>query len=67
MQPKGLIMLRRVLAASTLMLVTGCASDRALIDKSMSVTPGMTKAEVVSIMGNPKNRSFRDNAEVLQF
>jgi len=31
----------------------------------MDVTPGMTRAQLISIMGTPSDRSFRENQEAL--
>ena len=33
----------------------------------MNVNPGASKEEVLQMLGTPVNRSFRENAEVLQY
>ena len=55
------------LIALSSLLLTGCATSPSILKQSMLLEPGMSKAEVVDIMGMPRNRSFRENAEVLQF
>jgi len=53
-----------ILALLSIALISGCSS---LQKKSMMLDPGMSKAEVVSILGLPENRSFRGNSEALQY
>ena len=48
-------------------VLTGCTTSGGLLKKSGQVEPGMTKLEVISILGEPQRRSFRENAEALQF
>lgn len=40
-------------------LATSCATSNMLVQKSINISPGMTKNEVVAIMGNPSNRQFK--------
>ena len=46
----------------------GCVSageiNKAL---TMNIAPGMTREQVISALGAPGSRSFRDNAEALQY
>jgi hypothetical protein len=55
-----------LIGLSSLVLVS-CATSPSILKQSMLIEPGMSKAEVVDILGAPRNRSFRDNVEVLQF
>jgi outer membrane protein assembly factor BamE (lipoprotein component of BamABCDE complex) len=38
---------------------SSCISSQLLLQKSINISPGMTKSEVVEIMGNPTNRQFK--------
>lgn len=54
------------------LFLTGCASSGTptpdeIRANSMLVDPGMTKSQVVAIMGQPEQRSFRGNGEALTF
>jgi len=41
-----------------LILFSSCASSSMLKTKSFQINPGMTKGEVINIMGTPTNRQF---------
>lgn len=47
--------------------LTSCATRGGVIEKSLAIDPGMTRADVVEILGAPKIRSFKENAEALQY
>ena len=49
------------------LILGACASSEVSRQSINSVEAGMTKAEVVSLLGEPGNRSFRGNAEALQY
>lgn len=54
-----------VLAALIVVILSaGCASTG---KASASLEPGMTKEQVLEIMGPPNDRSFRGTAEALQY
>lgn len=46
---------------SLLILLSSCASSSVLTQKSFQVNPGMSKEEVIKIMGQPTNRQFKTN------
>ena len=48
------------------MCLTSCAAG-GVIDRSMAISPGMNRAQVVEVLGAPQNRSFKQNAEALQY
>lgn len=56
----------RSLAIATIFLITACATN-GVIQKSMDIQPGMSRADVVNVLGAPQNRSFKENAEALQY
>jgi hypothetical protein len=56
--------MKSVLIVTILVILSGCTSlDR----QTLNLDPGMTKEQVVKIMGVPDRRSFRDNDEALQY
>lgn len=54
----------RLLLISLLVLLSGCASVRSRMAR---INPGMDKAEVIAIMGNPGDRQFNGNLEAMQW
>jgi outer membrane protein assembly factor BamE (lipoprotein component of BamABCDE complex) len=40
-------------------LTTSCSTSNMLVQKSIKINPGMSKEEVVAIMGSPSNRQFK--------
>ncbi len=58
----------RMFGVLTAVIVSACASqgvpDRA---NFMSVNPGMSREEVVSLLGQPGDRTFRGRGEALQY
>lgn len=55
--------------AIVLALGLGACASTASVNKTAvnQVQPGMTRAEVISLLGDPISRSFRENAEALQY
>lgn len=56
----------RIFTIAIATVLTACASN-GVITKSMDIQPGMNRADVVQILGAPQNRSFKENAEALQY
>lgn len=50
-------------------LVLGACATGPSVSKTAvyQVQPGMTRGEVVELLGEPASRSFKDNAEALQY
>lgn len=50
-------------------LLVGCATHgtQELRAKALMINPGMTKAEVVDILGTPGNRQFQEKNEAWQY
>lgn len=58
-------MIKRLLTAITLALITaGCAQTT---KNSIALEPGMTKKQVLDLMGAPEARSFRGEGEAWQY
>ena len=49
---------------SLVFFVTSCTT---VDSRSVRLEPGMTKQEVIEIMGTPDRRSFKDSSEALQY
>lgn len=56
--------MKQILIIVVLLTTCGCSS---LAKKSILIEPGMSKTEVVNMMGAPEGRSFKDNSEALQY
>lgn len=59
--------MKRVLFVLALALTISAGCAESVVNKSMGVAPGASRAEVISVMGEPRMRSFRENAEALQY
>ena len=57
----------RILPLLGVVLVSACATGPRVIEQSMAIDPGMSRDQVVAIMGSPENRSFHENAEALDY
>jgi len=58
------ITMRTLLIVGMVLFLTGCSANQ---KRSMMVDAGMTKAELLSVMGMPSGRSFRGTSEALQY
>jgi len=58
--------MKRIILTCGFILVSACASN-GVISKSMAIQPGMSRADVVEVLGAPQNRSFKEDAEALQY
>jgi len=54
--------MKHILIALTIIFLTGCGVQQKL-SISFKLTPGMTKDEVVNIMGTPVKSDFKKNVE----
>lgn len=60
--------MRFCLVLVILVAVSGCISPyNSMQSHYAQITPGMDRATVFSLLGQPINRGFRDNIEALQF
>lgn len=57
--------MKRIIIICLCTLFVGCSSQ--LQKKSMLVELGMTKKQVVEILGSPESRSFKGESEALQY
>lgn len=58
-----------LLGVCVTVLVAGCASEpeMTLQQRALKISRGMSKGQVVDILGSPGSRSFQGNLEVMQF
>ncbi|MEO9655143.1 hypothetical protein [Marinomonas sp.] len=56
--------MQKLLMMCLVLWLVGCSSLR---DKSMHLSPGLTKKETLEIVGVPELRSFKGSAEVWQY
>jgi hypothetical protein len=57
----------KVINLTAVIILVGCARDTGLETKTLEVTPGMSAAEVRSILGAPQNRQFNGQKEAWQY
>jgi len=49
------------------MCLSSCGTSKSFESLSINVNPGMTKSEVINIMGTPENRQFKGSDEAWQW
>lgn len=61
-------MLRSIVAATACAMLCAC-STAGVVNRAafMQMQPGMTRDAVIATMGEPGNRTFRDESEALQY
>ncbi len=53
-------MIKKLIVTTTLALLVGCSTSA---KKLAQVSPGMTKAQVISVLGSPESVSGQDDTE----
>jgi hypothetical protein len=62
-----MVCLMRTIAPLALMALAACATDAGLETKTRQITPGMSTADVESILGAPQGRQFNGQREAWQY
>jgi len=58
--------MKKIIFGLSLLLLTSCGSSK-LNDKAVQVEPGMSKEQVLNLMGSPGDRQFQNASEAWQY